>query len=98
MSRLRLSFSLLVLLITHAYSQTCPQEDGTAHISRPGDVIIGALFKIHELTEEGSVCTNFTDGPAIQRVEALLYAIDRINDQNLVPGVKFGEYQVSLFS
>ena len=71
-------------------TQTCPKEESTAHISLPGDVIIGALFRIHELTDDGSTCTNVTDGAAIQRVEAFLYAIERINKHNLIPGVKFG--------
>ena len=83
--------SVLTLVVVGAQSQSCPQEDSILHISQPGDVIIGALFKINELTEDGTTCTNMTDGAAIQRVEAFLYAIDRINKQNLVPGVKFGK-------
>ena len=84
-------FSVLTLLVVSVHSQSCPQKDSTVHISRPGDVIVGALFKIHELSKDGTTCTNMTDGAAIQRVEAFLYAIDRINKQNLVPGVKFGK-------
>ena len=80
-------FSVLTL-VTVVQSQSCPREDS---IMRPGDVMIGGLFKIHDSTEDGSTCTNMTDGAAIQRVEAFLYAIERINKQNLVPGVKFGE-------
>ena len=65
------------------------------HISLPGDVIIGALFKIHELTEDGSSCTSVTDGAAIQRGESLLYAINRMNKQDIVPGVKFGKFRLN---
>ena len=83
-------FSVLTLVVG-AQSQSCPQGDSILHISQPGDVIIGALFRIHQLTEVGTTCTNMTDSAAIQRVEALLYAIERINKQNLVPGVKFGK-------
>ena len=83
--------SVLILLVVNVQSQSCLREDSIVHISRPGDVIIGGLFKIHESTEDGSTCTNVTDGAAIQRVEAFLYTVDRINKQNLVPGVKFGK-------
>ena len=89
-----MKFSIILSVLTllaGAQSQSCPQEDSILHISQPGDVIIGALFKIHELTEDGTTCTNMTNGAAIQRVEAFLYAIERINKQNLVPGVKFGK-------
>ena len=91
MDKIKTILVVMATVVATTTSQTCPQEDSIVHISQPGDVMIGALFKIHELTPDGSACSNMTDGASIQRVEAFLYAIERINKQNLVPGVTFGK-------
>ena len=62
-----------------------------------GDLVIGGLFPIHEkgsLNVGSSVeerCGLINEDRGIQRVEAMLFAIDRINnDSSLLPGIKLG--------
>lgn len=61
-----------------------------------GDFIIGALIPVHEqptLTSKKGECGRIRDQYGVQRVEALLYMLDKINDKtktNLLPGVKLG--------
>lgn len=66
-----------------------------------GDLMIGALLPVHEQpsykeTEQASsrrVCGVIRDQYGVQRVEALMYMLDQINNKNitkLLPGVNLG--------
>ena len=63
-----------------------------------GDFTIGALIPVHEQPEFTTgagrkKCGMIRDQYGVQRVEALLYMLDKINDKsktNLLPGVKLG--------
>ena len=57
-----------------------------------GDIIFGGLFPMHEKGHGRNVkCGTIKKEKGIQRLEAMLYAIDRINsDQRLLPGIKIG--------
>ena len=60
-----------------------------------GDFMIGALVPVHEQPSLGSkgICGNIRDQYGVQRVEALLYMLDKINDKSrthLLRGVKLG--------
>lgn len=69
-------------------------------IVRQGDLMIGALLPVHEQptyienqTSSRRICGVIRDQYGIQRVEALLYMLDKINDKNktnLLPGIKLG--------
>ena len=65
-------------------------------IVQHGDVYVGALIPVHEqpgLTSRKGECGRVRDQYGVQRVEALLYMLDKINNKtstNLLPGVKLG--------
>ncbi|XP_018421363.1 PREDICTED: metabotropic glutamate receptor 5 isoform X2 [Nanorana parkeri] len=64
-----------------------------AHMS--GDIIIGALFSVHHQPTVEKVherkCGEIREQYGIQRVEAMLHALDRINaDPNLLPNITLG--------
>ncbi|XP_011297062.1 metabotropic glutamate receptor [Fopius arisanus] len=55
----------------------------------PGDIVLGGLFPVHDKGE-------FTCGPkvynrGVQRLEAMLFAVDQINEENkILPGISLG--------
>lgn len=56
-----------------------------------GHIIFGGLFPMHEMGTGGEICGAIKAEKGIQRVEAMLYAIDLINrDQTLLPNVTLG--------
>ncbi|KAM5180256.1 metabotropic glutamate receptor 5 isoform 2-T2 [Mantella aurantiaca] len=64
-----------------------------AHMS--GDIIIGALFSVHHQPTVEKVherkCGEIREQYGIQRVEAMLHALDRINaDPNILPNITLG--------
>lgn len=59
-------------------------------INVPGDIIIGGLFPVHHRTGI-SGCGPVNGERGVQRLEAMLYALDRINrDPTLLHGVSLG--------
>uniref|UniRef100_A0A8C6VPA6 Metabotropic glutamate receptor 1 n=1 Tax=Naja naja TaxID=35670 RepID=A0A8C6VPA6_NAJNA len=61
----------------------------------PGDVIIGALFSVHHQPTVDKVherkCGEVREQYGIQRVEAMLHTLDRINqNQTLLPNITLG--------
>ena len=71
-------------------------------ILEPGDLMIGALVPVHEqpsfedneYSPDGSrrKCGIIRDQYGVQRVEALLFILDKINKNisNILPGIKLG--------
>ena len=58
-----------------------------------GDIVLGGLFPMHEQGTGGLLCGNIKEEKGIQRLEAMLYAIDKINDDaNLLKGVTLGAH------
>lgn len=57
-----------------------------------GDIILGGLFPVHTKSTSGTgACGTIQPERGIQRLEAMLYTIDMINnDPNLLPDVKLG--------
>ncbi|KAH8391456.1 hypothetical protein KR215_004293, partial [Drosophila sulfurigaster] len=67
------------------------QPQDTVSVSLPGDIILGGLFPVHEKGEGASPCGPKVYNRGVQRLEAMLYAIDRVNnDSNLLPGITIG--------
>ncbi|XP_051952750.1 metabotropic glutamate receptor 3-like isoform X1 [Xyrauchen texanus] len=56
-----------------------------------GDLVLGGLFPVHEKGLGMDECGRINEGRGIQRLEAMLFAIDQINqDVGLLPGVALG--------
>ena len=58
-----------------------------------GDIMIGGLFPMHEKGSGSDVCGAIKEDKGIQRVEAMLFALDRINrSSEILPGVNLGAH------
>ncbi|CAH2275658.1 metabotropic glutamate receptor 3, partial [Pelobates cultripes] len=56
-----------------------------------GDLVLGGLFPINEKGSGMDECGRINEDRGIQRLEAMLFAIDQINrDSILLPGIKLG--------
>lgn len=53
-----------------------------------GDFVLGGLFPVHEQGEHGSPCGQLSEGRGIHRVEAMLFALDKINSDPVLLPVK----------
>lgn len=66
---------------------------GKKEISMDGDLVIGGLFPIHEKGVGSEDCGKINEHRGIQRLEAMLFALDEINkDRSILPGVKLGAH------
>lgn len=70
---------------------------GSSHskkeISTEGDLVIGGLFPIHEKGVGSEDCGKINEHRGIQRLEAMLFALDEINkDPSILPGVRLGAH------
>ena len=58
---------------------------------RSGDVTLGGLFPVHEYFNPRQPCGAISEYRGIQRLEAMLFAIEQINDDpHLLPGMELG--------
>ena len=58
---------------------------------RSGDVTLGGLFPVHEYGSPGAPCGAISEFRGIQRLEAMLFAIEQINnDSHLLPDIELG--------
>ncbi|GAA6092630.1 glutamate receptor, metabotropic 2b [Tachysurus ichikawai] len=89
---------ILLLLVTPIPVQASPRYvpalPGTKReIIMDGDLVIGGLFPVHEKGEGTQDCGKINEQRGIQRLEAMLLALDEINQDNrLLPGVKLGAH------
>lgn len=59
-------------------------------IQLPGDIILGGLFPVH-VKGERTPCGSAVYNRGIQRLEAMLFAVDKINREGrLLPGIRLG--------
>jgi metabotropic glutamate receptor 3 len=88
------SFLLLLLLnimcsFSNANEAQTHDTELTA-VMTSGDIILGGLFPIHERGET-SPCSKKIYNRGVQRLEAMLYAVDKVNnDTNLLRNIKIG--------
>uniref|UniRef100_A0A8C0IUF4 Metabotropic glutamate receptor 2 n=1 Tax=Chelonoidis abingdonii TaxID=106734 RepID=A0A8C0IUF4_CHEAB len=62
-------------------------------ISTEGDLVIGGLFPVHEKGSSNEECGKINEHRGIQRLEAMLFALDEINkDQRILPGITLGAH------
>ncbi|KAF6099443.1 glutamate metabotropic receptor 2 [Phyllostomus discolor] len=58
-----------------------------------GDLVLGGLFPVHQKGGPAEECGPINQHRGIQRLEAMLFALDRINrDPHLLPGVRLGAH------
>ena len=85
-------FTLLILFSLIAKSTQVDIK--RRKVEQDGDFMIGALVPVHEQPAPGTKrCGGIRDQYGVQRVEALLYMLDKINNKtktNLLHGVKLG--------
>ena len=66
---------------------TWPYRDQVAII--PGNISIGGLMMVHE-RDEDMICGKIMPQGGLQATEAMLYTVDKINEMEIIPGVKLG--------
>ncbi|XP_061793355.1 metabotropic glutamate receptor 4-like isoform X2 [Nerophis lumbriciformis] len=90
--------ALLLLLLLHGSLQAsqAAKAKGPGHthlnsIRIDGDISLGGLFPVHARGHDGKPCGELKKEKGIHRLEAMLFALDRINnDNNLLPNITLG--------
>ncbi|XP_024940332.1 metabotropic glutamate receptor 7 isoform X2 [Cephus cinctus] len=86
----------LVMIECYGYSDlsNSAEEDNSKLIRIDGDVIFGGIFPMHEQVSGSmgqSPCGAVKEEKGVQRLEAMLYALDEINgDSELLPNTTLG--------
>ena len=85
-------FLALLLFASVAQLTSAGKSEKDKTIKIEGDVIFGGLFPMHERGESKSEpCGQIKEEKGIQRMEAMLWALDQINnDPKLLPGITLG--------
>ncbi|KAK0143418.1 Metabotropic glutamate receptor 4 [Merluccius polli] len=89
---------LLLLLLAFQVSATAaaakPKPPGHTHLNSiriDGDISLGGLFPVHARGNDGKACGELKKEKGIHRLEAMLFALDRINnDHELLPNITLG--------
>ncbi|XP_037831425.1 metabotropic glutamate receptor 4 [Kryptolebias marmoratus] len=89
---------LLLLLLLYgspkASQAAKPKGPGQTHLNSiriDGDISLGGLFPVHARGHDGKPCGELKKEKGIHRLEAMLFALDRINnDNNLLPNITLG--------
>ncbi len=86
------SLVLLYLFLTALAAK--PKGPGHTHLNSiriDGDISLGGLFPVHARGHEGKPCGELKKEKGIHRLEAMLFALDRINnDHELLPNITLG--------
>jgi metabotropic glutamate receptor 1 len=101
MKKMLCKLLLIGLALILNYRATSGEVYKRKKIVQHGDLMIGALVPVHEQpsfrdddkSSSKRKCGIIRDQYGVQRVEALLYMLDKINDKNqtsLLPGIKLG--------
>ncbi|XP_029908993.1 metabotropic glutamate receptor 3 isoform X2 [Myripristis murdjan] len=87
----RLPALVLVVLSRGVLLSVGEQSQSRKEIRIEGDLVLGGLFPVHEKGAGMEECGRVNEDRGIQRLEAMLFAIERINmDRTLLPGVSLG--------
>uniref|UniRef100_A0A672ZJS0 Glutamate receptor, metabotropic 4 n=1 Tax=Sphaeramia orbicularis TaxID=375764 RepID=A0A672ZJS0_9TELE len=82
------------LTLSPAAQAAKPKGPGHTHLNSiriDGDISLGGLFPVHARGHDGKPCGELKKEKGIHRLEAMLFALDRINnDNNLLPNITLG--------
>uniref|UniRef100_A0ABI7ZY17 G-protein coupled receptors family 3 profile domain-containing protein n=1 Tax=Felis catus TaxID=9685 RepID=A0ABI7ZY17_FELCA len=85
--------SLLGLLALLLLWGTVAEGPAKKVLTLEGDLVLGGLFPVHQKGGPAEDCGPVNEHRGIQRLEAMLFALDRINrDPRLLPGVRLGAH------
>ena len=93
--RLPLLLLLLLQLLAPGVRPSIPRPPVAAkrEIILDGDLVIGGLFPVHEKGNRTEDCGKINEERGIQRLEAMLLALDEINSNaRILPGLKLGAH------
>ncbi|KAF4533388.1 hypothetical protein B566_EDAN003679 [Ephemera danica] len=79
--------------ISGATTRITATDDSSKLIRIHGDIILGGIFPMHEQVSGNHLepCGAVKEEKGVQRLEAMLYAMDEINqDPDLLPNVSLG--------
>ncbi|XP_054902304.1 metabotropic glutamate receptor 4-like isoform X1 [Poeciliopsis prolifica] len=78
-------------LVTSAAKPKMPGHTHLNSIRIDGDISLGGLFPVHARGNDGKACGELKKEKGIHRLEAMLFALDRINNDNeLLPNITLG--------
>ena len=85
---------LLALQVLTTATAAKPKMPGHTHLNSiriDGDISLGGLFPVHARGNDGKACGELKKEKGIHRLEAMLFALDRINnDHELLPNITLG--------
>ncbi|XP_023289799.1 metabotropic glutamate receptor [Orussus abietinus] len=89
LASLAVILELLLLTISPIDEVRCRIPAEREAVVIPGDIVLGGLFPVHE--KGGSTCGPKIYNRGVQRLEAMLFAVDQINQQReILPGITLG--------
>lgn len=67
-----------------------PRQKSPAAAMEDGNIMLGALMMVHERQNEPLICGDVMPQGGVQAVEAMLYTLDWINENRIIPYTKLG--------